>query len=309
MPVKPVDLRGSKILITGPTGQVARPVVEHYAKIADVHALARFRNAEDLQAMASLGATPVKADLAEPDTVAAIDDDFDYVLNFAVVKTGDFDYDLAANAEGVGYLMNRCRRAKAFLHFSSTAVYQYEGQAPRREDAPLGDNHRAMFPTYSISKIAAESVCRFVARSQAIPTTIARLSVPYGDNGGWMYYHMLMMQQGIPIDIHPDGPNFYNLLHVDDYIDKIPYLLAAATTGVTTTNFGGSEKTSIEQWCAYIAELTGFEPLFNKTTSAFGSLHIDTGRMHELIGPTRVDWRDGIKRQLQALAPEVLRQR
>ena len=35
-------------------------------------------------------------------------------------------------------------------------------------------------------------------------------------------------------------------------------LLAAATPEVTTTNFGGSEKTSIEQWCAYIAELTGF---------------------------------------------------
>lgn len=138
MPVKPVDLRGSKILITGPTGQVARPVVEHYAKIADVHALARFRNAEDLQAMASLGATPVKADLAEPDTVAAIDDDFDYVLNFAVVKTGDFDYDLAANAEGVGYLMNRCRRAKAFLHFSSTAVYQYRGTGPAPGGRPPG---------------------------------------------------------------------------------------------------------------------------------------------------------------------------
>jgi hypothetical protein len=28
--------------------------------------------------------------------------------------------------------------------------------------------------------------------------------------------------------------------------------------------------------------------------------------MHELIGATRVDWRDGIRRQLQALAPEVL---
>ena len=41
------------------------------------------------------------------------------------VKSGDFDYDLAANAEGVGNLMTRCRGAKAFLHFSSTAVYEY----------------------------------------------------------------------------------------------------------------------------------------------------------------------------------------
>lgn len=58
------------------------------------------------------------------------------------------------------------------------AVYQYAGHDPLAEDAPLGDNHRSMFPTYSICKIAAESVVRFVARQFAIPTTIARLSVP-----------------------------------------------------------------------------------------------------------------------------------
>jgi nucleoside-diphosphate-sugar epimerase len=203
--------------------------------------------------------------------------------------------------------MTRCRRARAVLHMSSAGVYEYQGHEPRRESDPLGDNHRAMFPTYSISKIAAETVCRFVARQHGIPTTIARLSVPYGDNGGWMYYHMLMMQAGMAIDIHPDRPNVYNPIHVDDYIEKIPYLLGAATPEVTTTNFGGSQAASIEEWCDYIGELTGFVPVFNETTRAFGSLCIDTTRMHELIGATRVGWREGIRRQLQALAPQVLK--
>ena len=306
MPVTPVDVKGSKMLITGPTGQVALPVVEHFARIADVYALARFSKQEDREQIEAMGATVIAADLARPETLAAIPDDIDYVLNFAVVKSGDFEYDLAANGEGVGNLMMRCANARAFVHFSSTAVYEYAGQEPRKENAPLGDNHRIMFPTYSISKIAAETVCRFVAHQQDIPTTIARLSVPYGDNGGWMYFHMLMMQQGVPIEIHPDGPNYYNPLHADDYIDKIPYLLAAATPEVTTTNFGGSQKVSIEEWCDYISELTGFEAKFSENPKAFGSLAIDTERMHELIGPTRVDWRDGVRRQLQNLAPDVL---
>jgi NAD(P)-dependent dehydrogenase (short-subunit alcohol dehydrogenase family) len=47
MPVAPVDLENKKILITGPTGQVALPVVEHFARLADVYALARFRTEED----------------------------------------------------------------------------------------------------------------------------------------------------------------------------------------------------------------------------------------------------------------------
>jgi len=307
MPLDPVALENRRILITGPTGQVAAPVVAALARIADVTALARFRKPEERDRITALGATCISADLADPRGLRGVPDDFDYVLNFAVVKSGEFEYDLAANAEGLGRLLLHCRRASAFVHFSSTAVYEYAGHEPRREDAPLGDNHRVMFPTYSISKIAAETVCRFAARQFEIPTTIARLSVPYGDNGGWPFFHLLMMKQGIPIDLHPQGPNYYNLLHVDDYLEKIPRLLAAASSDVTTVNFGGSEKTSIEQWCAYLTELTGLEPIFQQNPSAFGSLCIDTTRMHDLLGPTAVDWRDGIRRQVRALAPELLR--
>ena len=307
MTVTPVELTGTKILVTGPTGQVALPVVEQLARIADVYALARFRKAEDREKIERLGATVQQADLADRTSLSGIPDDFDYVLNFAVVKSGDFDYDLAANAEGLGHLMAHCRSVKAFLHFSSTAVYEYVGHEPRSENSPLGDNHRVMFPTYSISKIAAETVCRFAAQEHGIPTTIARLSVPYGDNGGWMYWHMMMMKEGIPIDLHPDKPNYYNPLHADDYMDKIPYLLGAASTDTTTVNFGGSQKVSIEEWCAYIGELTGLVPTYQDNPKAFGSLCIDLEKMHGLIGETHVDWRDGVRRMVENLAPEMLK--
>lgn len=308
MALDPVTIAGSKILITGPTGQVAEPVVAAWAQQADVYALARFSNDEDIARMEALGATCLRADLADPKGLEGLPDDFDYVLNFAVVKTDSFDYDLAANGEGVGRLMLHCKNVKAFLHLSSTAVYEYAGHEPMREDSPLGDNHRVMFPTYSISKIAAETVCRFVAHQFGIPTTIARLSVPYGDNGGWPYFHLLMMEQGVPIDIHPERPNYYNPLHVDDYLEKLPRLLAAASAEVTTVNFGGSQQVSIEQWCEYLGELTGFEPKFQDNPKAFGSLVTDTTRMHELIGPTAVDWRDGVRSLVENLAPHLIKE-
>ncbi len=307
MAVKPVDLSGKKILITGPTGQVALPAVESLAAIADVTALARFSDEAGRKTIEAMGAKTVRADLADKATLASCPTDFDYVINFAVVKSGDFEYDLKANAEGVGNLMTHCKSVKAFLHFSSTAVYEYAGQEPREESAPLGDNHRVMFPTYSIAKIAAETVCRFVAHQHNIPTTIARLSVPYGDNGGWPYFHLLMMKEGIPIELHPDGPNVYNLLHSSDYIAKLPYLLAAASPEVTTTNFGGSQAVSIEEWCAYLSELSGFEPRFTENPKAFGSLQIDTSRMHELIGETGMDWKQGILSMVRSLSPELIK--
>jgi nucleoside-diphosphate-sugar epimerase len=272
----------------------------------EVFALARFSKPEDRTAIESLGAHTIAADLAS-DPLDAVPADLDYVLNLAVVKSGDFGYDLRANAEGVGRLMLRTRGVQAFLHFSSTAVYEYAGHAPRREDAPLGDNHRAMFPTYSIAKIAAETVVRFTAREFGIPATIARLSVPYGNNGGWPWYHLLMMQHGVPIEIHPERPNVYNPLHERDCLAKIPALLAAAATDATTVNFGGSQPVAIEEWCAYLAELTGFEPKFQENPKAFGSLQIDTTKLHAIAGPTEVDWKDGIREMVQALAPHVLR--
>jgi UDP-glucuronate 4-epimerase len=307
MLVKPVDLNNANILITGPTGQVAAPIVDALSKIANVTALARFNKDSAKEALQKRGIKVIRADLADKNSLAACPDEFDYVLNLAVVKSGNFAYDLAANAEGVGNLMARCQSAKAFLHFSSTAVYEYAGPLPRKESDPLGDNHRSMFPTYSIAKIAAETVCRFAAKQFDIPTTIARLSVPYGNNGGWPYYHLLMMKEKIAIDIHPEGPNSYNLLHAEDYIEKIPFLLGAATTDVTTTNFGGSQAVSIEEWCAYLTELSGFKPIFNEKVTAFGSLSIDTSQMHALIGETRMDWREGIRAMVESLSPELLR--
>ena len=160
-----------------------------------------------------------------PASLTGLPSDFDYVLNLAVAKSGDWEKDLAANAESVGLLMAHCRNAKAFLHCSSAAVYDPPDDEPRTERAALGDNHKPLFPTYSISKIAGEVVARTMARALDVPTTIARLNVPYGDNGGWPFYHMEMMLAGIPIPVPAGIPARYNPIHEDDIIATIPKLL------------------------------------------------------------------------------------
>ncbi len=299
-------LRDEKILITGPTSQVAFPLARELARENEVHGLARFSKAEDQDRLKAVGVQCVRVDLAE-DPLDGVPDDFTYVLNFAVVKSGDFAYDLAANSEGAGRLMSHCRKAKAFLHCSSGAVYEYAGHKPLKETDPLGDNHRVLFPTYSISKIAAESVVRLGAREWNLPTSIARFSVPYGDNGGWPWFHLLMLKAGHPIPLHPEKPNLYNPIHEDDYIQHVPRLLEVASVPATTLNWGGSDPVSIEEWCGYLGELTGLEPQFQYTEKTLGSLTLDLTRMHEHLGRTSVPWRDGIRRMVEARNPELLR--
>lgn len=309
MQVQPVLLQGKKILVTGPTSQVALPLLQQLCPAAEVHALARFSRQKDADRIKALGAHIIRKDLAA-DRLDDIPDDFDYVLHFAVVKSGNFDYDLRANAIGSGRLLAHCRRAKAFLQVSTTGVYQYAGQQLLKEDAPLGDNHRAMFPTYSISKIAQETVVRFAAQEHGVPLTIARLSVPYGDNGGWPYWHAAMMKEGVPVVVHPEQPNSYNPLHADDYCRHIPYLLAAANTDATIVNWGGGEVVSIEEWCEWISELTGFKTAFDLQSTAFGSLASDVSKLQSILGDepvTSVTWKDGIWRMLCKTAPQWLK--
>jgi len=298
-------LQNEKILITGCAGQAGFPVARQLSRNNEVHGLARFSKPEGRERMEAIGVRCLALDLAS-DSFSAIPDDYTIVLHFAVVKSGDWDYDLAANVEGTGRLMAHCCNARAFLHCSSGAVYADADHEPRLESAPRGDNHRALMPTYSICKIAAESMARFGARQWNLPTTIARFSVPYGDNGGWPWYHLLMMKAGTPIPVHSDGPNVYNPIHEDDYIAQLPRLLEIADVPATVINWGGSEAASIEEWCNHIGALTGLTPQFRRTEDTLRSLPLDPCRMNELVGETKVPWRDGIRRMIEAHAPELL---
>jgi nucleoside-diphosphate-sugar epimerase len=301
-------LKGQTILVTGPTGQVALPLTLSLARHNEVWGVARFSDARARDTLEQAGVTCVTVDQSTTD-FSELRDDFDYVLNLAVVRGGDDDWDrdITANAEAVGLLMAHCKEAKAFLHCSSTAVYEHQGPKHQlKETDPLGDNHRVMMPTYSIAKIAAEAVARASARQYGVPTTIARLNVPYGDNGGWPAWHLEFMRGGVPIPLHPERPNLFNPIHEDDIARQVSKMLDVAGVPATIVNWAGAEAVSIEDWCGYLAELTGLELAFDETPDTIGSVTTDNTRMHELVGPTEVEWHDGIERMVRARHPELL---
>jgi nucleoside-diphosphate-sugar epimerase len=298
-------MRGSKILITGPTGQLATPIALALAPDNEVWGVARFTNPAAREGLEKAGVRCETVDLAAGD-FTGLPTDFEYVLNLAVAKSGDWDTDLGANAESVGLLMAHCRTAKAFLHCSSAAVYDPPGDEPRTERAALGDNHKFLFPTYSISKVAGEVIARSMARILDLPTVIARLNVPYGNNGGWPYYHMEMMLAGIPIPVPPGGPAQYNPIHEDDIIATLPKLLDAASVPATTVNWCGDQTVSLQEWCGYLGSLVGKEPVFTEDAHALRGNPTDLTRMHELIGGTTVDWQDGMRRLAAKFHPELV---
>jgi UDP-glucuronate 4-epimerase len=292
-----MGLTNRVIVIAGCTGQVGTAVATALAAAGnEVHGLARFKDPAVREEMEAAGVICHAVDLVGPD-LSTVPRQVDHLLNFAVTKTGRWAKDLAANADAAGLLMSHCRSARSVLHCSSTAVYAPTGGAPMGEDSPLGrDHHQHMMPTYSTVKTAAESVVSFAAKEFDLPTTIARLCVPYGNDGGWPIFHLFMAQGGQAIPVHTDGSR-YNPIHHADIVAQIPGVLDAATSPATILNWGGDEVVSVQEWTRYMSNIAGApEPQFEATELTIPSAVIDTTRSREILGPCRIGWHDGFRR-------------
>lgn len=298
------ELKGQRIVVLGATGMVATPVVQHLAQDNDVWGVARFHNKAAKADLEERGVHTVTVDLSDPD-VTELPKDVDYVVNLAVTHSNDFAKALRSNGEGLGLIMRHFQSAKAFMHCSSTGVYEANGDVKMKESDPLGENHRAMLPTYSLSKITAETVARLSARLYDLPTVIARLNVPYGDAVAWPSIHLESILAGQTIQVLAGGPAYYTPIHSDDIIRHIPRLLGVADVPAVTVNWAGPETVSVQEWCAYLGGLVGKEPIFEETTLALPSVAVDTTYMDELIGPAAVGWKEGMRRMVATSHPEI----
>ncbi|MBW1687552.1 MAG: NAD(P)-dependent oxidoreductase [Deltaproteobacteria bacterium] len=302
------SLRGEKILVTGPAGQIAFPLASRLAGDNEVWGIARFGDRRTRERVETAGIQTRAVDLADPDWVD-LPDDFSFVLHLAASMAPGHDYDLTlrVNAQGTGHLMSRFRNATACLVMSTCGVYASPEDPDHAivEGDPLGGTPQPYSPTYCVSKIGEEAVARFAAREFGLPTTIARMNVAYGDNGGYpaMLLEMILADQ--PIPLLPGRAVVCSPIHEDDIIDHTPRLLDAASIPAMITNWGGDEPVEIPELCRYMAELVGKKAEFVRTPEGIHQYRLDTTRRTELAGRCRVSWRDGVRRMIAARHPEL----
>ena len=295
-------LDAEKILITGATGKIAFPIARALATKNEVWGAARLKDLAARQRLADAGVKPVALDVSAGD-FGALPDDFTYVFHAAVdVGTDDWNRCVETNAQMSGELLYRCRSAKGFVFCSTGSIYAYQGQRPLTETDPPGVPLRA---NYSISKVAAEAVCTWIAKHYRIPLTIIRICSTYGPEGGAPADRLDAILAGRPIRLHPDKPNNYNPIYEDDYVELGIRAMEVAATPPVVVNWAGSETVSVEDYCTYMGELIGAEPIFEYTPKAHTPLWPDVTHMHDVLGGTKVPWRDGFRRMIQARHPEL----
>lgn len=303
-------LSDEKILITGPAGRIAFGIAESLVGDNDVWGVARFGDPATREAVESIGVTTRTADIASG-RFTDLPTDFTFLLHIAAdFSTDDYERSLTVNAEGTGFVLDHCRKAKAALVMSTVTVYKPHPDPWHafREGDPPGD---AMVPTqapYSIAKIAQEAVARYCARSFGLPTVIARMCAAYGERGGMPVWHMHSVAAGEPVRTRWN-PMPYSPIHDDDISAQLEPLLDVASVPATIVNWGGDEPVSVQEWTAYLNDLFGADsPVVVEEApgASIGSVADHTKRA-AITGPCRVGWRDGIRRVAEQLYPDRLR--
>lgn len=299
-------LKGEKILITGAAGRVAFPIARKLAKENKVYGMARFTNPADREKLVAYGITPIQKDLGKA-SFDDLPDNITYIFHAgaAVSKEASQDWKWAfeVNAHATGRLMSRYKNAKVkgFLYCSTGSQYDYQGQRPLKEsDRPGLHNHN-----YSLSKISGEAVVNFLSNEWKLPATIIRIFSTYGPTGGAPYDRMRSVVEGKEINLYPTKPNNYNPIYEDDYVELGIKALEVAKSPAITTNWAGSETVSVEDYCAYVGKLVGKTPKFVYTDKAYWPIWADVTYMHQVLGRTKIHWKDGFKRIVRAAYPDL----
>ncbi len=302
-----MELRGKRLLVTGPAGQIAFPLARELARDNEVWGIARFSQDGSRERCEAAGMHTRVVDLEDPD-FSGLPDGFDYLLHLAIFQAPGLDYDraLRINAEGTGLLMSRYRDASACLVVSTSGVYEPRVDGgPVVESDPLGVSSQPYSPTYPITKIAQEATARFAARDLGLPTTIARMNVSYGPLGGLPAYQLDLLVERQPIPVLDDRPSICSPIHDDDIRAHVPGLLEAASSPATLVNWGGDEPVDVVDYCRYLGELAGIEPVFERTPDAIQHFNLDPARRRAATGPCKVRWRDGMRRMVAERHPAL----
>ncbi|MCX5203722.1 NAD(P)-dependent oxidoreductase [Streptomyces sp. NBC_00237] len=306
-------MKGKKILVTGGTGQVARPVAESLAEDNDVWCLGRFGTPGIERELNRRSITTWHWDMDDlsGDALKDLPEDFTHVIHSAVRRGEDGDFNAAAevNSVAAGRLMAHTRTAESFLYVSTGALYARQTLDHKYTETDPVDGVADWLPAYPVGKIAAEGAVRAFAQVLGLPTTIARLNIVYGP-GGYGGVPMLYFQRmlaGEPIPVPLSGQNWCSLLHTDDLVAQVPALWRAATAPARVVNWGGDQPVGITDCVRHMEALTGVEAKLVPSEVTRETYQFDPTLRRELTGPCRVAWRDGIHRTLEALHPEHVR--
>jgi UDP-glucuronate 4-epimerase len=311
-------VKGEKVLFVGGQGPVSHPAARALAADNDVYVMARFSEAGSRARLEAEGITCIAHDLFDP--FDDLPNDFAYVYHtalpmFAVTEPlGPWPDSYDKYADATGRLMAHLQPSKGFLFGSTISLYdpparpsQQDRRAPG--DTPVPEHHHYGIHThnaYAFTKACNEAVVSYLSRSLNVPTTIIRIGSASGVDGGPMRWRLDAIVRGEPIKVHPDKPTYMRPIFEPDAAKLGIAALEAGRVPPLVVNWCGDDIVTVEDYCTFMGELIGREPIFEYTTEAYVSLVPDITLRREVLGTADVRWQDGCRALVEACYPELV---
>ncbi len=249
-----------RVVVTGGAGFIGSHIVQRYlAESADVLVV------DDLSGghreAVPAGAGLAVGDITDPSIVEGIVAHRPQLIVHAAAQVSvsrsvaDPEHDRAVNVAGTRNVVHAANAAGARVVFLSSggAVYgEADGAAETAPAAPISP--------YGRHKLEAEAIVRESAHGYGI----ARLANVYGPGqrgdleGGVIAIFVERLQRGDRIDIHGDGEQRRDFVHVDDVASALSVIGATDRSG--TWNVATGVGTSINQLVAKLGGLMGVVP-------------------------------------------------
>ena len=211
-----------------------------------------------------VGARVVRADITDPSGVSRAlgDATFDAVVNWIAYEPGDIERDVALWRSRTGQ----------YVFISSAAAYQKPPlQLPITEATPLANP----FWEYARKKIACEERLMRAHHDEALPVTVVRPSLTYGDTwiptavGGHGYTVVDRLRTGRPVIVHGDGQSLWTMTHSSDFARGLVGLLGNRRALGEAYHITSDEALTWDRIYATIAAEAGAEPRFVHIPSDF----------------------------------------
>jgi nucleoside-diphosphate-sugar epimerase len=211
-----------RVLIVG-CGYVGLPLGTELAKQShEVFGLRRSAAADD--ELKTAGITPLHADIAQHESLAALPTGFDWVVNCAASGGGGAEEYRQLYLAGNRNLFEWLAAAppKKFIYTSSTSVYGQNDGSLVKETSPTE-------PESETAKVLveAEEFLLEAAQQKKFPAVILRVTGIYGPDRGYLLKQYLKNEARI----EGKGERALNMIHRDDVIGAIVAALKSGRPG------------------------------------------------------------------------------
>jgi UDP-glucose 4-epimerase len=262
-----MDLRDTRVVVTGGAGLVGSHLAEHLTPDNDVVVVDDLSKGEVDRVPPE--ATFVEADVRDADAVAdVVTPGTDLVFHLAAYTDTNHDRPRRMFEENTEMTYTLLERAEAvgvdgFAFTSSSTVY---GEAPR----PTPEDYAPLEPIseYGASKLADEGLVSTYAHSydlQAWTFRFANIVGPYQRGNVVPDFIQKLLDDPERLEILGDGRQEKSYLHVDDCVDAMCHVVASADDDYNVYNLGTRTTTSVTRIADIVSEELGVDPEYHYT--------------------------------------------